>query len=461
MLINPFGRCPRMMPIIVLLMLVVPRLFASTGGDILEIQHLLIGLVLIVFAAKLGGDIFARMGQPEVLGELVFGIILGNLGIFGIHIFDFIATDKSIAILAELGVIILLFQVGLESDISQMAKVGLSAFLVATVGVIVPFLLGWAVATFFVRDEGMYAHMFIGATLCATSVGLTARVLMDLGKVHTKEARIILGAAVIDDIQGLIVLTIIAGLIKAAGSGTALSATSIIMIILKAFVFLGIVIAFGRMAAKKTFAIASKLKSDNLLLAIALIYCFGLSAIASLIGLAPIVGAFAAGLIMDQLQWRDIKKFKSMSVDSLISPIGAMLVPVFFVRMGATVNVATFADYKVLVFAGVLTLFAILGKQACALGVLEKGVSKLTVGIGMIPRGEVGLIFAATGMALMMDGKRVINDNIYSAIVIMIVITTLVTPPLLKWAINKSSTQTESSSTVHIEEKSEDTLPAN
>ena len=436
---NPFKSCPRMLPIVALLMLIAPKLFAYTGGAAVDIQQLLIGLVIIIFSAKLGGDIFARIGQPEVLGELVFGMIVGNLGIFGIHIFDFISTDGNIEILAELGVILLLFQVGLGSNINEMAKVGFSAFLVATVGVLVPFILGWLVAMFFVRDEGMYAQMFIGATLCATSVGLTARVLMDLGKINTKEARIILGAAVIDDVQGLIVLTIIAGLIKAIGSGTALSALNIIMIIVKAFVFLGIALMFGRVLVRKTFIISSKFKSDNIMLAIALFYCFGFAAIASLIGLAPIVGAFVAGLVIDEMEWHDIKRFQNISIESIVSPIVVMLVPIFFVRMGASVDLNTFTDYKVLAFGGVLTFFAILGKQACSLVVFEKGVNKCIVGLGMIPRGEVGLIFASTGMTLMLDGKRVINDNIYSAIVIMVIVTTLVTPPLLKWAMNKYS----------------------
>lgn len=426
---------PRLMPMIVLLTLMAPKLFAVSGNSAVAVQHLLLGLVLIIFVAKLGGDLFVRMGQPAVLGELIFGIIIGNLGIFDIHLFDFMAKDSNIEILSELGIIFLLFQVGLETDINKMAKVGLSAFLVATVGVIVPFLLGWLVAFLFIKEEGMYAQMFIGASLCATSVGLTARVLMDLGKLHTKEARVILGAAVIDDVQGIIVLTVIAGLIHAAGNGNGLSALSIIIIIAKALVFLGLVLVFGRTVVRKTFSLTAKLKSDHIMLAVAVVFCFGLAAAASYIGLAPIVGAFAAGLILNEAEWEHVEKFKGKSVEKLIEPIAGFLVPIFFVRMGATVDVRTFGDYNVLIFAAVLILAAIIGKQVCGLGVLDKSINKVIIGIGMIPRGEVGLIFASIGSTLMLNGMRVITDKVYSAIVIMVVITTIVTPPLLKMAI--------------------------
>ena len=428
---------PRMIPILLLMTLASGELFASGGDVAAQVHHILLGLIIIIVVAKVGGDLFVRLGQPAVLGELVFGILIGNLNLFHINWFAFVATDNNIAVLSEIGVIFLLFQVGLESDIAKMAKVGASAFLSATVGVVVPFLLGWAAAAVFIRDEGLYGQMFIGATLCATSVGITARVLMDLGKVHTKEARIILGAAVIDDVQGLIVLAIITGLVKAASGGGALSAGSILLIIGKSILFLGVVLAFGRRVAKKVFSVASHLRSDNIMLCIALVFCFGLSYIASLMGLAGIVGAFAAGLVLDEVQWRDIRKFREMSVDNLIAPIAGMLVPIFFVRMGATVDITSFANSSVLVFAAVLTVCAIIGKQACGLGVTDKSVNRLIVGLGMIPRGEVGLIFAATGMKLMLDGKAVISSGTYSAIVIMVVITTVVTPPLLKWALTK------------------------
>ncbi|MBQ9358492.1 MAG: cation:proton antiporter [Abditibacteriota bacterium] len=437
--------------VLMLTTLAAGRLFASGGDATAAVPHILMGIIIIIIAAKVGGDLFVRLGQPAVLGELVFGILIGNLNLLHIDWFSFIAEDKNIAVLSEIGVIFLLFQVGLESDIGKMAKVGASAFLSATIGVVVPFLLGWGVAAFFLKDEGLYGQMFIGATLCATSVGITARVLMDLGKVHTKEARIILGAAVIDDVQGLIVLAIITGLVKAASGGGALSPWSIVLIIVKSIAFLGVVLAFGRSFAKKVFSVASHLRSDNIMLCIALVFCFGLAWIAFALGLAGIVGAFAAGLVLDEVQWRDIRKFRAMSVDNLIAPIAGMLVPIFFVRMGATVDVTSFANGSVLFFAAALTLCAVLGKQTCGLGVTDKSVSKFIVGLGMIPRGEVGLIFAATGMKLMLDGKAVIDPGTYSAIVIMVVVTTVVTPPLLKWALMRQKDTGESDGGEQVE----------
>ncbi|MBQ0105434.1 MAG: cation:proton antiporter [Armatimonadetes bacterium] len=432
-----FKRYPKLFLILLLLFTFVPKVFAA--GEEVNIPHILIGIVIILLAAKIGGDIFVRLKQPAVLGELIFGILIGNAGIFGIDCFDFIKTDPGIEILSEVGVILLLFQVGLESNVKQMMKVGLSALLVATIGVVMPFILGYLVAVIFIKDEGVYAHMFIGATLCATSVGLTARVLMDLGKIATKEAQIILGAAVIDDVQGLIVLATITGLIEAVSKGTAMSAMGIIMIIVKAIVFLVLAVILGQLLSKYMFKFGSKLKSDNVMLAVGMILCFLFAYIANMIQLAPIVGAFAAGLVLDHIHYRDYDKFEEKNIEEIVEPIAGLLVPIFFVRMGASVDLSTFGNPSVLLLALCLTIAAILGKQACALAVLEKGVNRLTVGIGMIPRGEVGLIFAATGSALVLNGQQVINPNTYSAIIIMVIITTMITPPVLKAVISMNS----------------------
>jgi len=437
-----FKRYPTLFLIVMLLCVFVPKIMAGSNDNI-EIQSLLVGIIIMLAAAKIGGDLFVRMGQPEVLGELVFGMIIGNLGLFGFHAFDFIKDDHSILILSEIGVILLLFQVGLESNIKQMMQVGLSALLVATIGVIVPFLLGFVVATLLIKEEGLYAHMFIGATLCATSVGLTARVLMDLGKTATKEAQIILGAAVIDDVQGLIVLATITGLIEAINNGTTMSAMGIVIIVLKALVFLVAAVVIGRLLSKYMFKVGARLKSDNIMLAIGIALCFGFAVVASLIGLAPIVGAFAAGLIMEDVHWKNYKKFKAENIEDIIKPIAALLVPIFFVRMGASVDLSTFGNVSVLFLALCFTVAAIVGKQACALAVVEKGVNRLAIGVGMIPRGEVGLIFAAVGSKLMIDGVKVVTPSTYSAMIIMIIITTMITPPLLKIALLKSDKNNE------------------
>jgi Kef-type K+ transport system membrane component KefB len=197
----------------------------------------LIGVAVMLVAAKVAGEIFERLKLPAVLGELCAGIVLGNLLIFGFLAAEPLKTDATIAALAELGVIILLFEVGLESDLKEMMEVGWSSLLVAVVGVVVPFLLGWLVSAYFIPDESRLAHIFIGATLCATSVGITARVFKDLGKLSTREARIILGAAVLDDVLGLLILAIVAGAIRAAATGGVLSMFDIGMIALKSVLF--------------------------------------------------------------------------------------------------------------------------------------------------------------------------------------------------------------------------------
>ena len=425
-------------PVIILIAITCVGAFASNaagGGVIDSLPRVLVGLIIILLAAKLGGDLSVRIGQPAVLGELIFGIVIGNLSLAGFHAFDFIKTDPSIWLLAELGVIILLFQVGLESDLDEMVRLGASSLLVATLGVVAPFFLGWAVAAAFLPGDSVYVHVFIGATLCATSVGITARVLRDLGKAQTPEAQVILGAAVIDDVQGLIILAAVIGIINSASSGAALSSTAILIIVLKATIFLAGALIIGRWLSPRLFQAVSRLKAADLLLTTALAVCFGLAYAAWRVGLAPIVGAFAAGLILDEVHWGNFPESETHSVEELIAPIAALLVPVFFVRMGAIVDLRAFGSTSVLAFAAVLTLAAIAGKQVCGLGVLHKGLDRLTVGIGMIPRGEVGLIFAANGLALTLAGRRVISDATYAAIVAMVVVTTMLAPPALKWSL--------------------------
>ncbi|MCE5314158.1 MAG: cation:proton antiporter [Armatimonadota bacterium] len=407
----------------------------SSGGGDPELPRVLLALIVILAAAKIGGDIMVRIGQPAVLGELIFGIIVGNLYLVGFHGVSFIKDDKSIEMLSEIGVMLLLFQVGLESDLDKMMKVGMSALFVATLGVVAPFFLGWGVAAYFLPHESLYVHLFIGATLCATSVGITARVLMDLGRIQTPEARIILGAAVIDDVQGLVILAVVSGIIQAAGTGATMSSLAILMIVVKATAFLVGALFIGTRLAPYVFRLASRFKAADLLLATSLGICFGFAYLASHINLAPIVGAFAAGLIMDKVHWRVFADRGEHSVDELVRPIAAFLVPVFFVRMGANVDLSTFAKPEVIGFAAVLTLAAIVGKQICGLGILQKGLDRLSVGVGMIPRGEVGLIFASIGSKLILDGKPVVGHATFSAVVIMVVVTTMITPPALKWSL--------------------------
>src|SRR5687768_3216205 len=207
----------------------------------------LIGVAVMLVAAKIAGEVFERIGQPAVLGELVGGIVIGNLVLFGFSGVEPLKTNEVISALAEIGVIILLFEVGLESDLKEMMEVGWSSLLVATLGVVAPFFLGWGVAAYFIPDEPRLVHIFIGATLCATSVGITARVFKDLGKLATREARIILGAAVIDDVLGLMILAVVAGAIKATATGANLSMMEIGLIAGKSLLFLVGSIAVGRL----------------------------------------------------------------------------------------------------------------------------------------------------------------------------------------------------------------------
>src|SRR5690242_19325588 len=221
----------------------------------------LIGVAVMLVAAKIAGEIFERLGQPAVLGELFAGIVLGNLVIFGFTRVESLKTSDTIAALAEFGVIILLFEVGLESDLKEMMEVGWSSLLVAVLGVIAPFLLGWGISAYLLPEEHWLAHTFIGATLCATSVGITARVFKDLGKLGTREARIILGAAVIDDVLGLLILAVIAGAIKASATGASLSLFTIALIAFKSLAFLVGSIVLGQLLVPRMLRGAGRLET--------------------------------------------------------------------------------------------------------------------------------------------------------------------------------------------------------
>jgi Kef-type K+ transport system membrane component KefB len=407
------------------------------GGGVLST---LLELIVILLAAKLGGDIFERFKSPAVLGELVFGMILGNLHLLGFDYFEPFKTQQTLEILAEIGVIILLFEVGLESTISEMMKVGVVSFMVALFGVIAPFFLGWGVSIIFLPEATVYVHLFIGATLTATSVGITARVLKDIGKINIREAKIILGAAVIDDILGLVILAVVSGIITAVASGAGdggVSSAQILWIIAKAVLFIVGAVAVGQFILPHFFRIGIELRGKGVFLTFCLLVCFGLAYAAGKVGLAPIVGAFAAGLVLDEIHFKDFKQRGERHIEDLIQPIAIFLVPIFFVRMGMMVDLSTFARVEILGFAAVLTLAAIVGKQACALAIFDKTTNRLAIGLGMIPRGEVGLIFAGIGAKLMLDGGPVISTETYSAVVIMVIVTTLITPPLLVWSLTR------------------------
>ncbi|MBA2502226.1 MAG: cation:proton antiporter [Pyrinomonadaceae bacterium] len=429
--------------------LLLTTLTAHAAGGEEDAGHgldptVLLGLGVFLVLAKLAGEAFERLGQPAVLGELLSGIALGSLVLFGFTGAEALRTNEVLAAIAEIGVIVLLFEVGLESNLGEMLEVGASSLLVAILGVVAPFFLGWGVGAYFLPDAATLVHVFIGATLCATSVGITARVLKDAGKLQTRESRIVLGAAVIDDVLGLLLLAIVAGAIRAQAAGGALSAADVGLIAAKSIGFLVVAIALGHFVVPHLFRGAGRMESRGVLLGLSIAFCFLLAWAAALVGLAPIIGAFAAGLVLDEAHFESFIQRGERDLNDLIAPVSALLVPTFFVLMGLKVDLRVFSRPEILSFAAVLTLAAIAGKQLCSLGVLERGVNRTAVGLGMIPRGEVGLIFAGIGATLRLPNAQGVSEPVidaatFGAIVIMVVVTTFITPPALKWSLARSA----------------------
>jgi len=396
------------------------------------VGELFLGLAVILSGAKLGGHIAGRLGQPTVLGELLVGILLGNCGIAWLN---GLGSDPSLEVLAEIGVVLLLFEVGLESRVSEVLAVGTRSLSVAVLGVVTPWLLGWGLGAILLPEHSIYVHVFLGAVLTATSVGITARVLKELGRAQTREARVILGAAVIDDILGLLILALVGGIIRAADLGGSVSLSEILLLFGRAVLFLGVTLTLGAALMPRIFRFTAGLKAPALLLTTGLAVCFLLSYAASAIGLAPIVGAYAAGLILEESHFAPFVARGERHLSDLIGPIASFTGPVFFVLMGLRMDLRAILDPRIALLSLALTLVAVLGKQACSLGALGGGLDALSVGIGMLPRGEVGLIFANIGLTLMVQGERIIDQGLYSAVILMVFITTLVTPPALKWSL--------------------------
>lgn len=402
------------------------------------VTPLLVQLAILLGAAKLAGWLAVKVGQPAVIGEITIGIFIGNLSLLGFGGFEAMKTDPVLAILASLGVIVLLFEVGLQSTVEEMLRVGPSSLLVATLGVVAPFALGWAAGAWLLPGQSTFVHAFLGAVLTATSVGITARVLRDLDEAGSVEAKIILGAAVFDDVLGLVILAALTGIITAVDQGSAgLSVGEILWISVKALGFLVGAILLGMWVTPTLLRVASRVKVTGALLTSGLVFCFVLAYCGTLAGLSPIVGAFAAGLILETSHFKDFEESRDSSIESLLNPISTFLVPIFFVLTGLRVELRSFADGRILLLALVLTIVAWVGKQVCSLGVLERGVRRLVIGLGMVPRGEVGLIFANVGATLTIAGIPIISPATYSAVVFMVLITTLVTPAALQWALKR------------------------
>lgn len=448
----------------------------SAHGD--PVAPILLALVSIALGAAIGGRLMRQFGQPSVLGELLAGMLAANLGYLyhqpvltvlreggvvrevvhralleNITLVeavrqvlpagagaDRLATALSgpagvgtisiysfVDLLSRIGVIVLLFAVGLETSVREMRQVGRNAFLVAVVGVAAPFALGVAAIWLILPESPLTHDLFLGGILTATSVGITARVFRDLKQTHRIESQVILGASVMDDVLGLLVLAVLSALVITGG----ISWLGVAGITARAVLFLAGSIGVGLWLTPKLARAAARLRIDNFKLLFGLGVAFALSWLANWIGLATIIGAFAAGLICEELFFKELQQEHTLS--DLLAPVETLIVPVFFVLMGMQVKLEMLADWNIVGLAAALTVAAIAGKIVSGWACSGR-MDRLSVGLGMMPRGEVGLVFAGIGR-----GLGVVSDAVFSAAVIMVMITTLLAPPLLKWSLERSS----------------------
>ena len=404
----------------------------ATPASAQSVAHLALVLALVLVAAKLAGEAASRARQPPVLGELVAGMVLGNLPW---ALGRSLGTDASLDMLAQLGVLLLLFEIGIESTVRDLLEVGANAARAAVLGTVCTFVVGVAFARVALPGAGIVAHVFLGASITATSVGITARVFKDLGRTRTLEARTILGASVLDDVLGLLVLALVTGWIAARERGHSASIGSLALLLVKTVGLLVTAVAVGVRLTPRIFGAAARLRTPGVLLAVGLSFCFLFAWGADKLGLAPIIGAFAAGLVLEELHSKRFVARGEKPLAELVEPITDFLVPVFFVVMGVRVDVRSFVHWHTLALAGALAAAAVIGKLACGLGV--RGTSRLAVAFGMMPRGEVTLIFASLGRQ-----SGVLGADAYSAVVLVVVLTTLLTPTALKWSLARAKTAT-------------------
>ncbi|MCU0525298.1 MAG: cation:proton antiporter [Elainella sp. Prado103] len=428
----------------------------------LVLASVLLSLAVVYLASKLGGELCARIDLPPVLGELVGGVVVGisalrllmfaEAGEDGSHsvimqllqvtahmspaAFSHVFTAQSevLSVLAEMGVVVLLFEIGLESDLAELLKVGIQSTVVAVIGVVTPFLLG-TVGLMTLFHVPAIPAIFAGAALTATSIGITAKVLAEIQKLSTREGQIIVGAAVIDDVLGIIVLAVVAGL---ARDGQ-IVVKDVAFLIVSAAVFFVAAIGLGRLLNPLFIEMVNQMKTRGQVLLSALFFTLILSYISDIIHLEAILGAFAAGLVLAETEKRE-------ELQSQIAPVADVLVPVFFVLVGARTDVSVLnpfepANWEGLIIASFLIVVAIVGKLVTGLGVFgQPGINRLAIGVGMVPRGEVGLVFAAIGAA-----TGALSDSLNAAIIVMVILTTFVAPPLLRltFAVGQAEAATE------------------
>lgn len=436
-----------------------PILAAATAeSSSIVLASVLLSLVIVYFVSKLGGEICVRVNLPSVLGELVAGVLVGvsalHLLVFSgsgidanssllmqlVQISAHLSSDELtalfqtqsevISVLAEIGVVILLFEIGLESDLKELIRVGPQAAIVALVGVVVPFALGTA-GLMLLFKVAVIPAIFAGAALTATSIGITARVLAELQQLASKEGQIIIGAAVLDDVLGIIVLAVVAGLAKTGE----VQVGNVVSLVVSAGAFLVGSIWLGRLLSPFFVTLVNELRTRGHLLITALIVAFLLSYVAVIIQLEAILGAFAAGLILAETE-------KRKELEAQVKSIADMLVPIFFVVVGARTDVSVLNPFvpenrEGLIIAAFLVVVAIVGKVMTGFTLFgQSSLNRWAIGIGMIPRGEVGLVFAAIGAS-----SGVLSDSLQAAIIVMVILTTFVAPPLLRVAFSNQAAQ--------------------
>ncbi len=434
---------------------------SSQSAEGVHVMHhspkIFIVLAAILVAAKIF-HLIEKIKLPPVVGELVAGIFLGNLTLLGFHYFDEVIANDVVSFLAEMGVIILLFQIGLESNAQELTKVGGKSIRVALIGAFLPFILGsYLIGPMLLPGQSMATYLFLGAALAATSVSIPSKVLMDMGQMKTKAAKIFLGATVIDDILGLIMLAVISALVSTGE----MNMFNIAMIFFKSFAFLLGSVVIGQLIAPYLGRAFSKINTGmGTKFTFAMSFCLLFAGIAAMIGLEPIIGAFAGGLVLDHVHFnrfkdpkiiRQVKESLSSykgsmrekiekvlnfhshrSIEDIIEPLSLFLAPIFFVVTGMSVKLETLMNWQTILLALVLTVAAIFGKVAGGLALKEK--YRFVVGLAMVPRGEVGLIFAAVGQSL-----GVLSDQVFSVIVMTVLLTTIAGPFLLAQAIKKQA----------------------
>jgi Kef-type K+ transport system membrane component KefB len=418
----------------------------------------LLSMVVIYLSSKIGGELAAKFDVPSVLGELVAGVIVGisalKLVVFpesgsdgsdsvimmllqataGLPLSEvagvFAQTSEVVSVLSELGVIILLFEIGLESDLKQLMGVGAQALVVAIIGVLVPFIAGTA-GLIYLFGMPTIPAIFAGAALTATSIGITSRVLSEIGKLSSREGQIILGAAITDDVLGIIVLAVVASLAKTGE----VDLVNVVILIVSASGFLLGAILLGKVVNKVYIGLASNLKTRGEIITPALTFAFLMAYLGNVIHLEAILGSFAAGLILEESDQRH-------ELEKQIVPVADLFVPIFFVSVGAKTDVGVLNPFvpenqEGLIIAAFLIVVAIIGKMVTGLGAFGiPGINKLAIGMGMIPRGEVGLVFAAIG-----SSAGVLSRSLNAAIVGMVIVTTFVAPPLLRIAFGSDSNE--------------------